>query len=85
MGGRLSSPKDFPKEAIKIYVEKAEETIGERTRQAYANAADTLKRVKNLYEKLNAKSEWNEYIRALRAKYANFPALQDELQKALGR
>lgn len=78
-----AAEKDFPKEAIAIYKRKAEKAIGGRTRNAYSNAAHILKDVKRVYEKIKAKSEWTEYIKDLRTKYANLPALQDELNKAL--
>jgi uncharacterized Zn finger protein len=80
-----AAEKDFPKEAVAIYKGKAEKAINERNRNSYGYAARTLKNVKRLYEKLNAKHEWTTYIQNLRKKYANLPALQDELQKALGR
>jgi uncharacterized Zn finger protein len=78
-----AAEEDFPKESIAIYKKKAEKAISGRTRNAYSNAAYILKDVKRVYEKIKAKSEWTEYIKDLRAKYANLPALQDELNKAL--
>lgn len=78
-----AAEKDFPKESIAIYKKKAEKAIDGRTRNAYSSAAYILKDVKRVYEKIKAKSEWTEYIKDLRAKYANLPALQDELNKAL--
>jgi len=80
-----AAEKDFPKEAIALYQNRAEKFIGEKNRNAYSSAAAILKQAKKLYEKTNAKTEWVEYIKTLRAKYANLPALQDELNKALSK
>jgi uncharacterized Zn finger protein len=76
-----AAEKDYPQEAIALYKEMVERAIGERQRSAYRQAAWDLKRVKALYERLDAQSDWDVYIQTLRMQYARFPALQDELRK----
>ncbi len=77
-----AAEKSHPREAIALYQQIAEQTIGRRTREHYRQAANELKRVKKLYDRLNAQAEWEAYAQKLRAQYANLPALQDELRKA---
>ncbi|MBI3950096.1 MAG: hypothetical protein HY314_06545 [Acidobacteria bacterium] len=74
-----AAEKDYPQAAIALYKELAEQAIGARQRNTYQQAAEYVKRVKKLYERLNAQSEWDAYIRALRTQYARLPALQEEL------
>lgn len=75
-----AAEKDHPREAAALYKEMAEDAIEGRQRSAYQQAARDLERVKGLYERLGA--DWNAYIQTLRTRYARFPALQDELDKA---
>jgi len=77
-----AAEKDYPREAMELYEEMVEDSIGRRQRSAYRQAAEYLRRVKGLYEALDAGSDWDGYIRDLRTRYARFPALQDELDKA---
>jgi len=74
--------KSFPREAIALYQQVVERTISGRTRDHYRQAADELKRVKKLYDRIGAQAEWDNYLQKLRAQYENLPALQDELRKA---
>lgn len=41
-----------------------------------------MKRVKALYQRLNATPDWEAYLHTLRTQYAHSPALHDELRKA---
>lgn len=77
-----AAEKEFPREAIKIYQQKAEAAIEERNRTSYHQAADHLKRVKRLFLRLDERSSWAGYIKQLRENYKHLPALQDELRKA---
>jgi uncharacterized Zn finger protein len=77
-----AAEKEHPQEALALYREMAEASIGERHRGAYQKAARHLKRAKALYKRLEKQDDWESYLRDLRARHANLPALQDELRKA---
>lgn len=77
-----AAEKDHPQEALALYREMSGSAIGERPRGSYQKAAQHLKRARALYERLGARDDWDAHLRELRARYANLPALQDELRKA---
>lgn len=77
-----AAEKDYPQAAISLYKEMVERAIGGRQRNTYQEAAQHLKRIKKLYERLKAPCEWDAYIQALRTQYARLPALQEELRRA---
>jgi uncharacterized Zn finger protein len=77
-----AAEKDYPREALALYSEMAESAIDERQRSSYQKAVQHLKRSKALYKRLGLRNDWDAYLRELRARYANLPALQDELHKA---
>jgi hypothetical protein len=77
-----AAEKSYPREAITLYQQIVERTIGHRTREHYRQAAGDLKRVKKLYDRVGAQAEWEAYVQKLRTQYANLPALQDELLRA---
>jgi uncharacterized Zn finger protein len=77
-----AAEKDYPREAIKIYRQKAGAAIEERNRASYQRAADYLKKVKRLFLRLDDLDGWSAYINPLRETYKHLPALQDELRKA---
>ncbi|MDQ3254115.1 MAG: SWIM zinc finger family protein [Acidobacteriota bacterium] len=77
-----AAEKKHPEAALMLYKEMAERAIGERQRRSYETAADHLKRVKALSERLNTQAEWGAYLQSLRSQYAHLPALQDEMRKA---
>jgi hypothetical protein len=70
-----AAEKTHPREAIALYQQIAERIIGYRTREQYRQAADDLKRVKKLYDRIGAQAEWDAYLQKLRAQYENLPAL----------
>jgi len=71
-----------PLDAIALYQEIVETAIGWRQRKTYRQAAEFLRRIKGLYERLGCRGEWEKYLAALRKEYARLPALQDEFNKA---
>jgi uncharacterized Zn finger protein len=77
-----AAEKDLPHEAIRLYLERAEQEIAGRTRGSYNIAAGTLKKVKPLFIKHRSEGAWADYIKLLRETHKNLPALQDELRKA---
>jgi uncharacterized Zn finger protein len=77
-----AAEKDYPQEAIALYQELAEAAIARRSRGSYQQAAAHLKRAKQLYGRLGAKTDWETYFQALRQRHQTLRALQDELQQA---
>jgi uncharacterized Zn finger protein len=77
-----AAEKEHPHVSITFYKEMAEQAIERKHRTAYQEAIERLKRVKKLYERLKASSEWDNYIQSLRTKHERLKALQEELRKA---
>ena len=77
-----AAEKNHPEAAIGLYREQVEAAVGRRKRTGYQEAAGYLKRIRNLHQRLGSRPAWEEYIRSLRRKYASFPALQEELDRA---
>jgi len=77
-----AAEKNHPPAAIALYKEIAEQAIERKNRSAYQEAIEYLKRVKKLYQRLKAQSDWDGYIQSLRTKYERLKALQEELRKA---
>ena len=73
---------DYPQEAIRLYQEMAEEAIAIRQRKSYSHAASLLRLVGELYKRLGEGAGWTKYYSTLKNRYANLPALQDELRKS---
>jgi hypothetical protein len=71
-----------PRLAIPVYVQQARANITRRQRQHYAQAAQLLKEVRELYQQLQDEQGWRDFIKGIRAEFKNLPALQDELNKA---
>jgi uncharacterized Zn finger protein len=74
--------KDFPREAVKLYLERVGLEIAARNRSSYHLAAKYLKKVKPLYTRLDGRAAWADYVNSLRGRHKKLTALQDELQKA---
>jgi len=87
-GGPLSirvaqaAEESRPREAIRIYVERAEQLIAARGRGNYAEAAKYLCRVRDLYHRLDEPKTWETFIADLREQNRRLRALKDELNKA---
>ena len=77
-----AAEKEHPQAAITLYQELAERAIGNRSRGAYQQAVDYLKRAKKLAGRLDGEAEWQSYLQSLRARYPTLRALQEELSKA---
>jgi uncharacterized Zn finger protein len=62
----------------------AEAAIGERQRKRniYCQAVEYLSRLKAVLDRLGNRRECEEYLTGLKKRYARYPALLDELQKA---
>jgi uncharacterized Zn finger protein len=71
-----------PREAIEIYLRRAERHIAARQRPSYHEAAILLGHGRRLYHSLGEVDQWNRFIEDLRARYNRLPALKDELAQA---
>jgi uncharacterized Zn finger protein/tetratricopeptide (TPR) repeat protein len=77
-----AAARDFPHEAVRLFAEHAERLIDGRSRGAYAEAAQYLLRVRELYRRLSDEAGWTEYITALRDRHRRLRALHDEMRMA---
>jgi hypothetical protein len=77
-----AAEKEHPQAAVALYQELAERAIGNRSRGAYQQAVDYLKRAKKLAGRFNGGAEWQGYVQNLRTRYPTLRALQEELSKA---
>jgi uncharacterized Zn finger protein len=77
-----AAENSHPREALALYTELVEHAIRGRDRRAYQQAVQHLKRMKAVYKALEAPSDWEAYLRSLRAEYRHLPALQDEMRRA---
>ncbi len=77
-----AAEKEFPQEAIRIYMQMAEALIAARGRDNYAVAAGYLKRVRDIYRRLGQEEAWQALITRIRTENKTLRALKDELQKA---
>ncbi len=73
---------DRPRDALAIYRRLAERAIALRGRENYRIAADYLRRVRDLHQRLGETAGWETYIAHLRQEHRRLRALQDELNKA---
>lgn len=77
---------ELPAKALPLWRELAEWCIENRdpnsARRAYVQAAQHLKRARELYDSLGLPNEWRDYIQTLRGVYSKLRALQEELCKA---
>ena len=71
-----------PREALGIYLELAEQAIGQRNRNSYRVACDYLKRIRDLYARFGEEYVWQQYRAKLQEQYKALRALKDEMAKA---
>ncbi len=71
-----------PQVAMEIYAELVEQFVAHRDRSSYAQAAQFLKRIRDILIREGETRLWDDLIASFRQRYKRFPALQDELNKA---
>jgi uncharacterized Zn finger protein len=71
-----------PERAIPVYVDHARNQIAQRTRGHYAQAAEYVTVVRDLYLELGDEEAWLSLIEGIRAEFPRLRALQDELNQA---
>jgi uncharacterized Zn finger protein len=78
----LAAEAARPRAALAIYTEVVERLIGNRGRGNYQEAAQLLRRVRALHERLGEEPDWHRYLDGLRQHHPRLPALREELQLA---
>ncbi len=77
-----AAEKSYPGAAVQIYSQRIDELIEARGRDNYRDAAQYLKRVRQIYKDEQKLSIWQDYIGVIRQENRHLRALQDELNKA---
>lgn len=77
-----AAEKEHPQAAIDLYKQLAERSIENRSRGAYQQAVDYLKKAKKLTLRINDAAGWKSYVEELRARFPTLRALQEEINKA---
>lgn len=77
-----AAEKTHPAEALDIYRKQAESLINQRNRGSYQEACKYLRKVRDLYQKLDEEELWARYVAKLREQHRSLRALQEELTKA---
>jgi uncharacterized Zn finger protein len=76
-----AAKKQYPQDAIRLFMREAERFINYRDRGNYSQAALCLREVRNIYHQLNDTASWQKLITDIRQQYKKLPALQDELNQ----
>ena len=71
-----------PQAAMEMYGEAVEQLVAQRKRPSYAEAAQILKRIRDILIREGKAQLWDDLIASFRQQYKRLPALQDELNKA---
>ncbi len=74
--------KQYPEEAIEVFLDAAEHAIAIRGRAQYARAAGVLAEARPLYRRVVRTSEFRQYLVDLRETHKARGALLDELNRA---
>ncbi len=77
-----AAEKDYPREALSLYRDAAGKLIEQRGREAYQSACGYLRKVRDLYHRLDDASGWTKYMADLRERYRSLRALREELDRA---
>jgi len=76
-----AAKKQYPQEAIRLFMKEAERFIDERNRGSYSQAALCLREIRDGYRRLNDMQTWDKLIAELRERFRRLPAFQDELDQ----
>ncbi|MBU4266543.1 MAG: SWIM zinc finger family protein, partial [Candidatus Altiarchaeota archaeon] len=72
----------YPKEILKFYKERTQQSINGKDRKSYGEAAGYARKVKHIYTYILKDAEgWRGYIHSIRNKYQKYPALQEEFSE----
>jgi uncharacterized Zn finger protein len=71
-----------PRDALRIYLQAAEQIVKARNRGAYADACQYLVRVRALYQKLGEDAVWEQYLRKLKEETKAMRAFKEEMAQA---
>ncbi len=59
--------KEFPEDALSVYQTFVDPTINQKNNQAYREAIDILKKIKQLFIRLNRPTEWENFLETIKA------------------
>ncbi len=76
-----AAKKQYPQEAVQLFVNEAERFINYRSRDNYSQAALCLREIRDVYHALKETQSWDKLIADIRERYKKLPALQDELNQ----
>jgi len=71
-----------PRDALRIYLQAAEQIIEPRNRGAYSEACKYLVRVRTLYQKLGEDEMWAQYLTKLKEETKAMRAFKEEMARA---
>lgn len=77
-----AAERDYPQEAIALYVDLARDLIRNKNRSAYQGAIQYLSRVKALYGRMGASDAWVVVIDRIRQENPTLRALHEEIRLA---
>lgn len=77
-----AAEKDYPEAALAIWQEQVQEILDRRQRSSYGWAAERVKRMKRLFQRLGREADWSSYVEQLRSKYVALRAWQEEMRRA---
>lgn len=72
----------LPEKALPVYIRSIRGHIDARNRDAYAQAAELLVEVQEMYDQTDDEESWLKLIEGIRQEFKKLRALQDELNKA---
>ncbi len=58
--------KDYPEDTLAVYQTFVEPTIMQKNKQAYHEAVEMIKKIKQLMTRLNKQAEWEKYIESIK-------------------
>jgi uncharacterized Zn finger protein len=77
-----AAEKTMPAEALDLYRTAAEDLIEHRNRGSYQAACEHLRKVRQLYQRLDGDAAWAAYILTLREQNRSLRAFREELDRA---
>ncbi len=71
----------YPREMIDHFKQAVQENINKKDRRSYARAAELAEKIRGIMEQLQAREEWELYLKDLLKQYPRHQALQEEFSR----